>query len=110
MSRSSSLGFSSFPGPTDGYLFYGMKTRGMHALFPAVGEQLCSMLAVSMDDRIKVSLQLDHNYIKDPTLFADLLRIRMNRFIEYSSIKSHLIQHQQEEATEIISSKQVAKM
>ena len=80
-SRTTSFGFSSIPGPPDGFLFHGMKSRGMYAMFPAVGEQLCNLLAVSMDDRIKVSFQLDINYIEDPKLFIEFFNNRMIDFI-----------------------------
>ena len=37
-SKTTSFGFSSVPGPPDGFCFHGMKSKGMYAFYPPISE------------------------------------------------------------------------
>lgn len=80
-SRNCSFGFSSVPGPVDGWLFNGIKTKGFYAFYPSLCEQLCNSMTVSMDETIKICFRLDYNYIKKPDLFIKMFNDRMTEFI-----------------------------
>ena len=96
-SQNTTFGFSSVPGPPDGFCFHGMKSKGMYAFYPPICEQLCNSLAVMMDDNLRLSIQLDSNYVKKPDLFIAIFEKRMREFLEERS--------EQSAAKDIISSK-----
>lgn len=80
-SRATTMGFSSIPGPETGFKFDGMKTQGMYAFYPPVGEQLNMMMVISMDGVLKINIGFDKAYVEKPELFAKLLKERMDAFI-----------------------------
>ena len=86
--QNTSFGFSSVPGPSDGWLFHGAKTKGMYAFYPSVCEQLCTSLAVNMDETIKVCFVLDHNYIEKPDLFIEMFKKRINEFMSTKIVEA----------------------
>ena len=86
-SAATTIGFSSVQGPADGFQFNGVKTKGMYTGFMPVGEQLCSFMANSMDERVKVAIQLDNNYVKQPELFVEIFREKINEFISQGQPK-----------------------
>ena len=53
----------------------------MYAFYPSVCEQLCTSLAVSMDERIKVCFILERHYIEKPDLFIQMFKDKMNEFL-----------------------------
>jgi hypothetical protein len=58
-----------------------MKSKGMYAFFPPFLEQLNSIMAVLMDDNLRLLMQLDKNYIEKPEVFLAIFKKRMNEFM-----------------------------
>lgn len=80
-SKNTTFGFSSVPGPPDGFCFHGMKSKGMWGFYPSQCEQLCNTLVSFMDRSVRVAVQLDTNYVENPREFVQYFDKRIKEFM-----------------------------
>jgi hypothetical protein len=73
--------YSGMPAPREGFNWYGVKTKSFIVFMPAIGEQLCGILAIACNNIIQVSLITDIHYIEYPDEFMEILNRRFNQFI-----------------------------
>lgn len=85
LTKNTTYGFSSAPGPPDGFCFHGMKSKGMWAFYPPTYEQLSNTLVSFMDRNVRVAIQLDSNYVENPRQFIQFFDNRIKEFMNINN-------------------------
>lgn len=57
---------SNVPGPKSSLVYNGVKTVGFLGLIPGIGDLAFGMSAMSMVERLYMTIQADISYMKDP--------------------------------------------